>query len=180
MRRTAWCGVLAALCLAIPSLARAGLALARSADLEGLSPGQIADLFLTGLRLDGMIAGSVVLPVAALLLLTPERWLAGCLKALHLHAGLVFLLLCAAEVAGLYFFAYYDLRPNYLVLEHAGDPEVIATLLSSATASTSSWKSGTSRRPASAAPGASRTRMCSAAPCRSWSGAPRRDGRCWR
>lgn len=130
MRRTAWCGILAALCLAIPSLARAGLALARSADLEGLSPGQIADLFLTGFRLDGMIAGSVVLPVAALLLLTPERWLSGCLKALHLHAGLVFLLLCAAEVAGLYFFAYYDLRPNYLVLEHAGDPEVIATLLS--------------------------------------------------
>jgi phosphoglycerol transferase MdoB-like AlkP superfamily enzyme len=130
MRRTAWCGVLAALCLAIPSLTRTGLALARSADLAGLRPGQIADLFLTGLRLDGMIAGAIVLPVAALLLLTPERWLAGCLTALHLHAGLVFLGLCAAEVAGWFFFAYYDLRPNYLVLEHAGDPEVIATLLS--------------------------------------------------
>ena len=130
MRRTAWCGVLAALCLAIPGLSRAGLALARRADLEGLRPGQIADLFLTGLRLDAMIAGSVVLPVAILLLLTPERWLTGCLKALHLHAGLVFLLLCAAEIGGWFFFAYYDLRPNYLVLEHAGDPEVIATLLS--------------------------------------------------
>ena len=76
-----------------------------------------------------MIAGSVVLPVAALLLLMPERWLGGALKALHLHAGLAFLLLCAAEIGGLYFFAYYDLRPNYLVLEHAGDPEVIRTLL---------------------------------------------------
>ncbi len=128
MRRTAWCGVLAALCLAIPSLSRGGLALARSADLEGLGPGQIADLFLTGLRLDGMIAGSVVLPVAAILLLTPERWLAGCLTVLRFHAGLVFLLLCAAEIAGTYFFAYYDLRPNHLVLDHAGDPEVLATL----------------------------------------------------
>ena len=38
MRRTAWCAVLAALCLAIPSLARAGLALARAADLAGLRP----------------------------------------------------------------------------------------------------------------------------------------------
>ena len=47
-----------------------------------------------------------------------------------LHAGLVFLLLCAAEIGGWFFFAYYDLRPNYLVLEHTGDPEVIATLLS--------------------------------------------------
>src|SRR5262245_21103853 len=129
MRRTRWCLVLAALCLAIPGLARAGLVLARAADLAGLQPGQIADLLLTGLRLDGMIAGSVVLPVAALLLLMPERWLGGGLKALHLHAGLAFLLLCAAEIGGLYFFAYYDLRPNYLVLEHAGDPEVIRTLL---------------------------------------------------
>jgi phosphoglycerol transferase MdoB-like AlkP superfamily enzyme len=122
--------LLAAICLAIPGLARAGLALARAADLEGLRPEQIADLFLTGLRLDGMIAGSVVLPVAALLLLLPERWLGGGLKALHLHAGLAFLLLCAAEIGGLYFFAYYDVRPNYLVLEHAGEPEVIRTLLS--------------------------------------------------
>jgi len=130
MRRTAWCGVLAALCLAIPSLARAGLALARAADLEGLRPRQIADLFLTGLRLDGMIAGSVVLPVAVLLLLAPERWLGGCLAALRWHAGLVFFLLCAAEIAGCYFFDYYDLRPNYLVLEHAPDPEVVATVLS--------------------------------------------------
>ena len=130
MRRTAWCGALAALCLAIPSFARAVLALGRAADLADLRPGQIADLFLTGLRLDGMIAGSVVLPVAVLLLLAPERWLAGCLAALRWHAGLIFFLLCTAEIAGGYFFDYYDLRPNHLVLDHAADPEVVATLLS--------------------------------------------------
>ena len=130
MRRTTWCGVLAALCLAIPSLARAGLALRRAPDLAGLRPGQIADLFLTGLRLDGIIAGSVVLPVAVLLVLAPERWLAGCLAALRWHAGLIFFLLFTAEIAGFYFFEYYDLRPNYLVLEHAADPEVVATVLS--------------------------------------------------
>ena len=67
------------------------LALERAADLAGLSPRQIADLFLTGLRLDGMIAGSLVLPVAALLLLAPERWLARGLAALRCprRAGLL-------------------------------------------------------------------------------------------
>lgn len=129
MRRTAWCLVLAALCLAIPGLARGVLALARGADLTGLAAAQIADLFLTGLRLDAIIAGSIVLPVAALLVLAPERWLTRTLFALRFHAGLAFFLLGFAEIAGYYFFRYYDLRPNHLVLEHAADPEVISTLL---------------------------------------------------
>jgi len=129
MRRTAWCLVFAALCLVIPGLARAVLALERAADLAGLSARQIADLFFTGLRLDGVIAGSLVLPVAAFLLVAPERWLARCLAALRFHAALAFCLLCFGEIAGLYFFRYYDLRPNYLVLEHAADPEVVATVL---------------------------------------------------
>jgi phosphoglycerol transferase MdoB-like AlkP superfamily enzyme len=121
--------VLAALCLAIPGLARGVLALARGADLTGLAPAQIADLFLTGLRLDGIIAGSIVLPVAALLLLAPERPLPRAFFALRFHAGLVFFLLGFAEIAGHFFFRYYDLRPNHLVLEHAADPEIIRTLL---------------------------------------------------
>ena len=129
MRRTAWCLVFAALCLAIPSLARAMLALERAADLAPLLAHQIADLFFTGLRLDAIIAGSLVLPVAAFLLLAPERWLARGLAALRIHAALVFCLLCFVEIAGLFFFRYYDLRPNHLVLEHAADPEVVATLL---------------------------------------------------
>ena len=129
MRRTAWCLVFAALCLVIPSLARVVLALERASALAGLSTSQIADLFVTGLRLDGVIAGSLVLPVAALLLLLPERWLARGLAALRFHAALVFCLLCFAEIAGLYFFRTYDLRPNHLVLEHAADPEVVATVL---------------------------------------------------
>lgn len=130
MRRTAWCGALAALCLAIPSFARVILALGRAAELADLRPGQIADLFLSGLRLDGMIAGYVLLPVAVWLLLTPERWLTGGLAVLRWHAGLIFFLLCTAEIAGSFFFEYYDLRPNYLVLEHGADPEVVATVLS--------------------------------------------------
>ena len=129
MRRTAWCWVLAALCLAIPSLARCVLALARHADLAGLTPVQLADLLFAGVRLDGVIAGSIVLPVAALLLLLPERWLRPGLLALRFHAAFVCFLLAFAEIAGFYFFAYYDVRPNHLVLEHARDPEVVATLL---------------------------------------------------
>ena len=129
MRRTAWCFGLAALCLAIPGLARAGLALARHADLAGLPPLQILDLFVTGARLDGVIAGSLVLPVALLLLLLPERWLAGGLRALRIHAALVFAALGFAEIAGFWFFRYYDVRPNHLVVEHAADPEVVSTLI---------------------------------------------------
>jgi phosphoglycerol transferase MdoB-like AlkP superfamily enzyme len=129
MRRVRWCAALAALCLAIPGAARAVLALARTADLADLPPLQIARLFLTGLRLDGVIAGSIVLPVAALLLLCPERWLARAFAWLRLHAALVFFALCAAEIVGFYFFRYYDMRLNYQVIDHAASPEVIETVL---------------------------------------------------
>lgn len=129
MRRTTWCWVFAALCLAIPGIARGMLALERAADLAGLATQPLADLFVTGLRLDGVIAGSLVLPVAAFLLLAPERWLPGGLRVLRVHAALVFGLLAFAEIAGFSFFRYYDLRPNHLVLEHGADPEVIASVL---------------------------------------------------
>jgi phosphoglycerol transferase MdoB-like AlkP superfamily enzyme len=129
MQRTRWCAALAALCLAIPALARGALAIARRDDLAGLAPGQLADLFVTGLRLDAVIAGGIVLPVAAVLALLPERALARGLRLLRWHAGLVFALLAFAEIAGFVFFRYFDVRLNHLVVEHGLDREVIATLL---------------------------------------------------
>jgi len=79
-----------------------------------------------GLRLDAVIAGGAALVVAfAALLLPTGRWAETTLVWIG-TLELAFLTL--AELAGWFFFSYFDFRPNYLVLEHVADPEVVKTL----------------------------------------------------
>jgi phosphoglycerol transferase MdoB-like AlkP superfamily enzyme len=79
-----------------------------------------------GIWLDAIIAGGVALTVAlAALLLPSSRWAE---KILIWLGTLELTFLALAELAGWFFFSYFDFRPNYLVLEHVSDPEVFKTL----------------------------------------------------
>ena len=116
--------VLAATALLLLAAFRTWLLLGRREDLGDLGPGGLFDLYWTGLRLDGVVVGALSLPLALAVLAVPEAGARGLRRFTCTWAAAVLLLLAAAEVAGLYFFAYYDFRPNYLVLEHGGDREV--------------------------------------------------------
>jgi len=116
------CGFFAT-ALAIPLLGRVALLISRHADLEGIS---MVKLMIIGIRLDAIIAGGAAAPVAlAALLLPSSRW-GG--KMMVWLATLELAFLALAELAGWFFFSYFDFRPNYLVLEHIADPEVVKTL----------------------------------------------------
>ena len=111
------------LALAIPFLGRVVLLTTRHADLAGIS---VVQLMVIGTRLDVIIAGGAAFVVALAALLLPSgRWAEAMLVWLG-TLELAFLTL--AELAGWFFFSYFDFRPNYLVLEHVADPEVVKTL----------------------------------------------------
>ncbi len=116
------CGFFA-LALAIPLVGRVALLITRHADLAGIS---IVQLMVIGIRLDAIIAGGVTVIVALAALLLPSgTWTEKMLVGI---GTLALAFLTMAELAGWFFFSYFDFRPNYLVLEHVGDPEVVQTL----------------------------------------------------
>lgn len=101
----------------------------RRADLADLSGADTLSMFLVGFHLDTVVAAGLTVLTCLVLLLMPGRWLRGTLVATRFWAGLVFLLLSFAGLAGLQFFSFYDFQPNYLVLDHAADKEVMRTVL---------------------------------------------------
>ena len=111
------------LALSIPFLGRLALIMTRLADLEGVD---ISTLLVIGTRLDAVVAGVLAAPIALVALILPSRTWARKALVWVGTLGLAFLALC--ELGGWFFFSYFDFRPNYLVLEHGADPEVIKTM----------------------------------------------------
>ena len=112
-----------ALALTIPFVGRLALIMTRLADLGG---SDIFTLLVIGTRLDAIVAGALTAPLAFLAMTLPSRTWAGKTLVWCGTLGLAFLVLC--ELGGWFFFSYFDLRPNYLVLEHGTDHEVIKTM----------------------------------------------------
>ncbi len=125
MPATRFSGCYLALAMAIPFATRVWLCIERSADLADLTTGQWLELFIVGARLDAVTIGWSSLPMLAALLLLPEGWRPGVRRFAIAYAFVLFSLLLLAEISGIYFFRYYDFRPNYLVLEHGADPMVL-------------------------------------------------------
>ncbi len=131
MKRTRFQLIFLAMALCLPTLFRVWLWAGRQAELSDLGAGGTATMFWTGLRLDGVVAGALTLPTCFALLLIPRRWLRGTLVAARVYAGLLFTTLVAVELCGLQFFSFYDFKPNYLVLDHGADTEVVETIMAS-------------------------------------------------
>lgn len=101
----------------------------RRADLRELTAIQRMKLFWIGFRLDGVIVSRTWAPVVLAALVFPDRLFAASEPFLLGYLGLVYFVCFFAEFCGLYFFRYYDCRPNYLVFEHITDAEVTKTVL---------------------------------------------------
>jgi len=126
--RTAFAAAILFVALFILSGVRTWLYWERRSDLQDLAPGQKLRLFWIGLRLDGVIVSRVCLPLLLALSVMPDALLFLSRIFIELYAGLFYFTLFFAEIAGVYFFRFYDFRPNYLVFEHATDREVVKTL----------------------------------------------------
>ena len=100
----------------------------RRADLTALTRPLRLKLFWIGLRLDAVIVSRGLLPLVLAALALPPALLAGGQFFLDLYLGVFYFALCFAEIAGIYFFRFYDFRLNYLVFEHGADREVLKTL----------------------------------------------------
>ncbi|MFC1592168.1 LTA synthase family protein [Thermodesulfobacteriota bacterium] len=116
------------LCFVIFAVFRTWLFVERFEDIGGLTLSQMAEIFLMGLRMDGIVIGYTSVPLVLLLLLFPRR-LSPVLRAVALvYTSAIGLLFLASEVCGIYFFRYYDFRFNYLVLDHWSDPQLLETV----------------------------------------------------
>jgi hypothetical protein len=90
----------------------------RRAELDGLTLGERLKLFWVGFRLDGVIVSRTCVPVLLLEPVLIEMDLLESEPLLLAYLGPAYFVLFFAEFAGLYFFRYYNCRPNYLVFEH--------------------------------------------------------------
>jgi len=100
----------------------------RRSDLRCLTLGQKFKLFWIGLRLDSVIVSRACLPLVFAALALPDALLFASRFFFGLYLGIVYFALFFAEIAGIYFFRFYDFRPNYLVFEHGADREVLRTV----------------------------------------------------
>ena len=101
----------------------------RRADLEGLTLGERLKLFWVGFRLDGVVVSRSCVPVLLLEPVLLEMDLLESEPLLLAYFGPVYFVCFFTEIAGLYFFRYYNCRPNYLVFEHGADREVLKTVV---------------------------------------------------
>lgn len=117
------------LALLILSSFRLWLYWERNSDIADLTARQKLKLFWIGLRLDGVIVSRGCLPMVLAGLFLPEPLFAGSQPLWFAYLGIFYFALFFVELAGLYFFRYYDFRPNYLVFEHGADREVLKTVI---------------------------------------------------
>jgi len=100
----------------------------RHLDVEGLTLRQKWQLFWIGFRLDAVMVSRACMPLVVATLALPDGWLLASRFFFGLYLGILYFTLFFAEIAGIYFFRYYDFRPNYLVFEHGADREVLKTV----------------------------------------------------
>ena len=100
----------------------------RRADVKALTRRQKLKLFWIGIRLDAVIVSRGCLPVVVAALALPDALFVSSRIFFDLYLALLYFTLFFAEIAGIYFFRFYDFRPNYLVFEHGADREVLKTV----------------------------------------------------
>ena len=100
----------------------------RRADVKALTRRQKLKLFWIGLRLDAVIVSRGCLPLVVAALALPDAFLVSSRVFFDIYVALLFFTLFFAEIAGIFFFRFYDFRPNYLVFEHGADREVLKTV----------------------------------------------------
>lgn len=115
--------------MAILSGFRLWLYCERQADVADLTVWQRLKMFWLGLRLDGVIVSRCCLLIVLAALFLPEPLFAESQPFLLAYLGALYFVLFFVETAGLYFFRFYDFRPNYLVFEHGADREVLKTVI---------------------------------------------------
>jgi len=108
---------------------RAWLYFERHAELRALSLPERLQLFWVGLRLDAVIVSRFCAAVVLFALLASDGLFSTSRPFLMTYLGLVYFICILIEIGGLYFFRYYDCRPNYLVFEHGADREVLRTIV---------------------------------------------------
>ncbi|HYJ14347.1 MAG TPA: GDSL-type esterase/lipase family protein [Candidatus Limnocylindria bacterium] len=101
----------------------------RRADVKALTRRQKLKLFWIGIRLDAVIVSRGCLPVVVAALALPDALFVSSRIFFDLYLALLYFTLFFAEIAGIYFFRFYDFRPNYLVFEHGVDREVLKTVV---------------------------------------------------
>src|SRR3990172_7963484 len=107
---------------------RLWLYLEHRSGLPGPAPVPRLGVFWVGFRLDGVIVSRTCALVVLSALLFPEWLFTASQPFLLGYLGLLFFVCFCGEICGLYFFRYYDCRPNYLVFEHGADKEVVKTV----------------------------------------------------
>ena len=127
--RTAFALSICLIALLILSGFRLWLYFTRRSDFPELNAGQRFKLFWVGLRLDGVIVSRACLLLLLGALLLPDSLLSAGRTILWVYCAVLYFALFLFEIAGLYFFRYYDFRPNYLVFEHGADTEVIKSVV---------------------------------------------------
>lgn len=126
--RTLFALLVASIPLLVTTGFRAFMFRERAAELRDLSVGDIVNVFWVGFRLDGVVISRGCLPVFLLLPILPDAWLPASQGWVLGYLGMVLFIVFIAEAIGIYFFRYYDFRPNYLIFEHGGDIEVLKTV----------------------------------------------------
>jgi phosphoglycerol transferase MdoB-like AlkP superfamily enzyme len=115
--------------LLILSSFRLWLYLNRRSDFPELTAKQRLKIFWVGLRLDAVVVSRACLLLVLAAVLFPDSLFASGWTIFWVYCAALYFGFFLAEIAGLYFFRYYDFRPNYLVFEHGADREVMRAIL---------------------------------------------------
>ncbi len=116
-------------CFMIFSVFRLRLFIERYEDIKNLSLAQHLEIFWMGFRLDGVIVGYTSVLLVLFLLLFPRRWEKLHMWVVTIYTSLFYMIFITAEISSIYFFRYFDFRPNYLVLDHWKDFQLVETVL---------------------------------------------------
>jgi phosphoglycerol transferase MdoB-like AlkP superfamily enzyme len=112
----------------ILTLYRMWLCYERGSELGELTLLERLRLFWIGFRLDAVIVCRTTIVLILILIFLPASTAKTFNGIFLVCAAVVFFVLFFAETAGVYFFRYYDFRPNYLVLEYGSGQEVLRTI----------------------------------------------------
>ncbi len=100
----------------------------RYEDIHDLSFQQYLNIFWMGFRLDGVVIGYTSVLLVIFLLFVPYSWTSIRKKVVIIYTSFLYLSFIFAEISGFYFFRYFDFRPNYLVLDHWKDFQLVETV----------------------------------------------------
>ena len=114
-------------CFLIFFLFRLLLFVERYEDIRNLSLQQCLEIFWIGLRLDGVVIGYTSVFLVLFLLFSPSSWRSVRKRVAITYTSIFYLSFILAEISGIYFFRYFDFRPNYLVLDHWKDFQLVET-----------------------------------------------------